>query len=138
MLRKILVICFQTLDTYGKEPEALAGITQVFLMVLGRFNFPEVEKAFQIYLEKGNSMPKPADIVKIIEPPVEQRKWCGATFIDIKRRWRENQFITDAEKKYCSDFIAAKITAPEQERALIEDSIRQVTQQEKQYWLEQP
>lgn len=105
-------------------------------MVLGRFNIEQVEAAFRVYMEHQTVMPKPADIVKIIEPPVPERKWCATTFIDIKRRNRENQFITNAEKQYCNDFINARIKAPEADREEIESAIRQVEQQNKQYWLE--
>lgn len=105
-------------------------------MVLGRFNYDTVRKAFEVYMQSHSAMPKPADIVQIIEPQKKERKWCGATFIDIKRRTRENQFITDEEKKYCSDFIQARIAAPEEERGIIDDAIRQVEQHNKQYWIE--
>lgn len=81
-------------------------------------------------------MPTPAEIIRIIEPPMEPRKWCGATFIDIKRRKRENQFITNAENKYCDDFITARITAPEEDRDLIEDAIHKSEQQSIEYWKE--
>ncbi len=80
-------------------------------------------------------MPTPSDIIKIIEPPVEPRRWCGAAFIDIKRRWRENQFITNAEKQYCEEFMAARIKGSDNV-LLIDDAIKQVEQQNKQYWLD--
>lgn len=104
-------------------------------MILGRFDYETVRNAFGLYLQSSSDMPKPADIVKIIEPSIEPRKWCGATFIDIKRRMRENQFITNAELKYCDDFIQARIKEPDN-AGMIDDAMRQVEQQNKQYWLE--
>lgn len=129
-------MCFDTLNVYGKEPEQLGNITKLFQLILGRFQISQVEFAFAKYLETHSVMPTPADIVKIIEPPVEPRKWCGATFIDIKRRWRENQFITDAEMKYCHDFTEARIKAPEQDAEIINQAILQAEQENKKYWLE--
>lgn len=105
-------------------------------MTLGRFEYEIVRDAFSQYLQTGSTMPTPADIIKIIEPPVQERKWCATTFIDIKRRMRENQFIMDSERQYCNDFIAARIKAPEELRDEIETAIRQVEQQNKQYWVE--
>lgn len=134
-LTSLLLICFDTLDTFGKEPEQLKNVAEMFRLVLGRFTINQIEAAFKIYIEKNTVMPKPADIVKIIEPPAEPRKWCGATFIDIKRRTRENQFITNAEKQYCEDFIAARIKEPDNS-GMIEDALKQVEQQNKQYYLE--
>lgn len=103
-------------------------------MTLGKFTYEVVRKAFEVHTVNSSVMPTPADIVKIIEPPAEPRKWCGATFIDIKRRWREGQFITDAEKRYCDDFVAAKVKAPDEVKGLIEDSIREVKKQNRLYW----
>ena len=135
-LSRLLLISFDVLDTFGKEAEQLENINAAFQMYLEDYTYNQVEQAFKIYMKASSVMPKPADIVKIIDPPKPKRKWCGATFIDIRRRIRENQFITDEEQKYCSDFIQAQITAPEEERGLIDDAIRQVEQQNKQYWIE--
>jgi hypothetical protein len=124
------------LDTFGKEPEQLENLKKVFQMVLGRFSIAQVEMAFRIYMEKFTTMPKPADIVKIIEPPQKEQVWCGATYIQLCKRKRENQFMLDAELKYIKDFENARITAPEQQKGLMEESIRQVEQQNNQYWIE--
>lgn len=123
--------CYESLNTYGKSPEQLEATIMLMQMVLGRFSYEDVRKAFGIYLQKSSDMPKPADIVKIIEPPIEERKWCATTFIDIKRRAREGQFITKDEKQYCEGFINARIGSPEND-----DVVRQLEQQNKQYWLE--
>jgi len=134
-LTSLLLICFDTLDTFGKEPEQLANLAESFRFILGRFTIEQVESAFRAYMESSTSMPKPADIVKIIEPPVEPRKWCGATFIDIKRRKREGQFITLDEEKYCYDFLQARIKEPDS-AGMIDDTIKQVERENKQYWIE--
>ena len=106
-LTRLVTACYEGLNIYGKSPEQLEAIIMLMQMTLGRFDYEVVREAFGRYLQHGATMPTPADIIKIIEPPVVPRKWCGATFIDIKRRSRENQFITNAEKKYCDDFIQA-------------------------------
>lgn len=79
-------------------------------------------------------MTTPADIIKIIEPPSEPRKWCATTFIDLKRQQREGQFITQAEKQYMQDFLAAKVKDPDN-APMIDDAIKLVEQQDKQYYL---
>lgn len=99
-------------------------------MVLGRFDYETVRAAFGKYLQVGATMPTPADIVKIIEPPVEVPQFCATAFIDIKKRAREGQFITNAEIKYCEDFISSKVGNP-----MVDDAVKQVEQQDKQYWL---
>lgn len=104
-------------------------------MTLGRFEYETVRDAFGRYLQHGATMPTPADIIKIIEPPIEKRKWCATTFIDLRRQQREGQFITKAEKQYMQDFVAAQVKEPDSAN-MIKDAIKQVEQQNKQYWLE--
>ena len=132
-LTSLLLVCFDALNVYGKEPEQLGNITKLFQLVLGRFSIADVENAFAVYLQKNSVMPTPADIVKIIEPPIEPRKWCATSFIDIKKRWREGQFITDAEKSYCNDFVAARIKDPDA-AGVVDDAIRQVENESRKYW----
>lgn len=103
-------------------------------MILGRFDYETVREAFSIYLENSSDMPKPADIVKIIEPLKVKRKWCVATFKDIKRRTREGEFIMDHEKQYVEDFLAAQTKAPEDERLMIGQAIKQEAIEHKKYW----
>jgi len=135
-LTNLVVHCFTTLDTFGKPPEAMESMIEMFQMVLARFSKEQIESAFRIYVETQTVMPKPADIVRIIEPPLEPRKWCGITFLDIKKRGCENQFITDDEKQYCDDFITAKATASPDERLLIDDAIKKADRENSQYWID--
>jgi len=104
--------------------------------VLGRFTIEDVESAFRTYMETKTVMPKPADIVKIIEPPVEPIEWCKVTFLEIKRKKRENVFTTRAEDQYVEDFVAAKTTTSPDERLLIEDAIRQADGDNAKYWID--
>lgn len=134
-LTRLVAACYEALNVYGKSPEQLEASIMLMQMTLGRFDYEKVRDAFSKYLQYGATMPTPADIIKIIEPPVEPRKWCGATFVDIKRRTREGQFITNAENKYCEDFIQARIKEPDN-AGIIDDAMRQVERQNKQCWLE--
>lgn len=79
-------------------------------------------------------MPKPADIIKIMQPTPKERKWCSVAFLDIKRRKRENQFITATELRYCNDYVDAIITAPDDEKAELERNLQIANQEDKQYW----
>ena len=135
-LMSLLLICFDTLDTYGKEPEQLKNLEGAFRLVLGRFNIQQVEAAFAKYLEAGRVMPKPADIVQIIEPPKEKRKWCKVTFLDLKRQQRENMFITDSEKQYLADFIEASVSGDYDERSELQATIDDSSRKDKQFWIE--
>ena len=132
-LTRLVAACYEALNVFGKSPEQLESITMIMQMTLAKYDYEIIRKAFEIHLTQSSIMPTPADIIKIISPPIPAKKWCASSFIDIKRRWREGQFIMDEEKKYCSDFVAAQIKAPEAERSLIEETIRQVESENRKY-----
>lgn len=125
--------CYESLNTYGKSPEQLEASIMLMQMILGRFDYETVREAFGVYLQNSSDMPRPADIIKIIEPPIEKRKWCATTFIDLRRQQREGQFMTKEEKQYIQDFLSAKTKDPD--NAMIDDAVKLVEQQESQYYL---
>jgi len=128
--------CYEALNTYGKSPDNMEASVMLMQMMLGKFPYEQVRSAFETYLNTNSEMPKPADIIAIIEPERQKKKWCSTTFIDIKKRGREGQFITEAEKKYCEDFVAAKVSGDEEVALLIEAAEREVELQDSRYWLE--
>lgn len=135
-LGSLLSICYDSLDTYGKKPEQLVNSSRLFKMVLADYSIEQIEEAFKIYLKKNSVMPKPADIVQIIEPPKEKRKWCKVAFLEIKRKKRENVFTTFQEDQYCEDFLKAAISGDLDEREYFNSAIEQVKIEDKKYWLE--
>lgn len=132
----LLLICYDTLDTYGKEPEQLQNASKLFAIVLSDYSIEQIETAFKTYLKRNTDMPKPADIVKIIEPPKPEKKWCKVTFLEIKRKKRENIFTTDEENKYCEDFIKASVSGCPDERLALNEVVQQAAIENKQYWIE--
>ena len=135
-LTRLVTACYEALNVYGKTPEQLEGCIMLMQMTLGRFDYELVRAAFGLYLQSGSTMPTPADIIKIIEPPVEEKKWCKVTFLEIKRKRRENQFTSLAEDKYCEDFIRAQVTAKSDDKGMFLEAIKQAELENKQYWLE--
>ena len=81
-------------------------------------------------------MPKPADIVKIIDPSKEKKQWCKITFLEIKRKKRENVFTTNEENQYCEDFVKAAVSGDSDERQLLDSVIKQAEIENKQYWID--
>lgn len=73
-LSALLLICFDVLDTFGKEPEQLANINKAFQMFLADYPYSSIEKAFKVYMSEQSVMPKPADIIKIIETGLLKNK----------------------------------------------------------------
>ncbi len=128
-LTRLVTACYEGLNLYGKSPEQLEASIMLMQMTLGRFQYEVVREAFSIYLQSGSNMPTPADIIKIIEPPIPEKKWCKVTFLEIKQKRRENAFTTRAEDQYIIDFIDAQVNASEEVKGLID-------LEHKQYWNE--
>jgi len=66
-LSHLLLICFDSLDIFGKEPDQLENISHAFQLVLAEYDYSKIEKAFKIYMTEETVMPKPADIIKLID-----------------------------------------------------------------------
>lgn len=55
-------------EMYGKDPSP--AVYEIWFNSLNRFEYDEISKAFSIYIQNpdsGKFMPKPADVIKIIE-----------------------------------------------------------------------
>ena len=65
----MLVVCYEAMHQYGKEPEAIKATTQVFCSVLAPFPMQKIREAFAEYVERFACLPSPACIRKLIIPP---------------------------------------------------------------------
>ena len=68
-LSRLLLICFDVLDTFGKEADQLENINNAFQMFLEDYSYSQIERAFKLYMQNNTVLPKPADIIKIMEKP---------------------------------------------------------------------
>ena len=99
----MIMQCFQTLKTYGKEPEQIESIIPMFNMVLGDFTFQQIESAFAFYLKHNTEMPAPADIANIItrgnKPPFEKSIYIAIGKKHPEERTSEDwQYMRDYER----------------------------------------
>lgn len=120
---------------FGKTEAELKTLVDGFVWMLGDQPALKVFEAIKQYVLRNNDIPTPSDVMNIIDPPKEEHKWCVVTFLDIKRRKREGQFVMDHEEQYCSDFIAARTEGSVEERGMIDKAITQAEQENRQYWL---
>lgn len=97
----MLLACFSVQKLYGKQPENIEIINQVFQNVLGRFQATKVIKAFEKWMERSQEFPTPADIVNLIKrngrPPLSE-----ALFVTISKKDYEDR--TEGERQYMRDF----------------------------------
>ena len=69
-LASLLESCWNTLNTYGKEPEAMKDTVIWFIRVLADNTTKEITVAFIKYMKINSVMPTPSDIYKLI--PIER------------------------------------------------------------------
>lgn len=84
---------------FGEKAEDAAIRDAGFQWLLGRFTIEQVRNAFRQFIERNAGMPDASQIINLIDPPPS--KLSVAVFLDIKKRWREGQYITPDEKDYC-------------------------------------
>jgi hypothetical protein len=75
-LDALLLGCFTVQRIYGKEPDSLVAVNQVFHNVLGGLPGEQVVRAFQLWMQRSQEFPTPADIVGIVKrkgrPPLKE------------------------------------------------------------------
>lgn len=94
-----LVRIFQMLNEYGKQGQDFDVIVEGFLFYLARKKYPmkQVIEALFVHLEKSNSIPKPADIENIINPPPPKIDW--PYYISLKKKIRDGNYYLDRDEK---------------------------------------
>jgi len=75
-LNETLLMTFDALKTYGKEPEQLDSVKKLFHFALADYSWDRIREAFAYYIKHNTEFPAPADIVQIIErgnkPPFDR------------------------------------------------------------------
>jgi hypothetical protein len=98
----MLFQCFNALKVYGKEPEQMTDTVALFQRVLGPYPFPAIQRAFDAYLSRNTSMPAPADIVNIIDPP--KPELSAALYVSLQEKSRDGTYLTPEERGFCEAF----------------------------------
>lgn len=112
-LTSFLLICYDALKVYGKEPEQLDNVNKLFQLILAEYEYPKIEEAFRYYLKYNNELPAPADIVSIIErgnkPPFERTVYLSL----VKRKAADPyayNVLTREEEAYIKDYERWTVT----------------------------
>lgn len=92
----MLAGCFLLQKVYGKRPENILAVNQLFHTLLGKYESAQVLRAFELWLERSPEFPTPADIVGIIKrrgrPPLTRETYIAVSRKDAEMRdaadWR--------------------------------------------------
>lgn len=75
-LNETLLMFFDALKTYGKEPEQMDSVKKLMQFALSEYPWQKIREALAYYVKHNTEFPAPADIVQIIErgnkPPFER------------------------------------------------------------------
>lgn len=100
-LNEVILMAFDALKTYGKEPEQLDSVKKLMHFALADYNIQQVREAFAYYFKHNSEFPAPADIVQIIErgnkPPFDR-----AVYVTISKKAADQR--TSAEWAYMRDY----------------------------------
>lgn len=117
-LVKYIIQCFNTLDTFGKTPDQLADACFIFIDRLAGYDFREIRNAFGVYMDTHTDMPKPANIINIINPPAPKPDW--AAYVSIRQRMKDPYtFVMDDEKayvRYCERYSVDNLKSYEERK----------------------
>ncbi|QEL14765.1 hypothetical protein [Limnoglobus roseus] len=91
----LLLGCFTVQKIYGRDPGSIEAVNHIFHSTLAKHPADRVIRAFDLWLERSQEFPTPADIIGIIKrkgrPPLSKE-----TYIAISRK--------DAELRDASDW----------------------------------
>lgn len=75
-LNEALLMAFDALKTYGKEPEQLDSVKKLMHFALADYPWQKIQDALAFYFRHNTEFPAPADLVQIIErgnkPPFDR------------------------------------------------------------------
>ena len=109
-LSSFVAQCFEALKTYGKEPEQMVAVANMFQMVLSDYPIGKIKSAFKTYLKTNSDLPAPADIVHLIErgnkPPLDR-----AVYVSICKRDAAEHFSRyTSEWQYMREYERFQMT----------------------------
>lgn len=82
-LDETLLMAYDALKTYGKEPEQLESVKKFFHFALADYPWERIREALAYYIKNNAEFPTPADIVQIIQrgnkPPFDRAVYVSIT-----------------------------------------------------------
>lgn len=102
-LDNLLLACFSVQKMYGRQPENIEVINQVFHRILGKYRGNRVLMAFEAWMERSQEFPTPADIVSLLKrngrPPLSKE-----IYISISKK--EPEFRNSNDWQYLREYEA--------------------------------
>lgn len=95
------------LNTFGKTQAETETLIEGFIWILGDMSLPAVQDAFKQHISRSSTLPTPADINNIINPPPEELS--AAVYISLRKRAIDGEYLYGSDKAYVEAFEAQEM-----------------------------
>lgn len=107
-LDALIVGCFTAQRIFGRDPGSLEAVNHIFHATLARYPASHCLRAFELWLERSQEFPTPADIIGIIRrkgrPPLSREVYIAISKKDPELRDASDwQFIREYEAEQRED-----------------------------------
>lgn len=106
---------------YGKTAAELEVLVEGFSWALEGYSIEEILAALKTYILAHNDIPAPADLMRIIDPPVPELD--TTTYIALKKRSEQGAYVTREERGFMRAYEAQEVAKaanhPEYERFVL-------------------
>ena len=106
-LARAIAQCCALQKAYGKTPAEVETLVDGFAMVLGEYPLEDVQQGFREYLKRNSTIPAPADIVNIIDPP--EPKYSTTMYMNLMSKKKKCDYLSMDEKYYIAAFERAEL-----------------------------
>lgn len=128
-LDELLGGCFALQKLYGREVANTGTVIALFQKILCQYPAEKVIRAFEIWLERSQEFPTPADIINLIKrngrPPLSKERYIAISKKDGADRTREDwQYLRDYEADQDKEDFGSQFVDETKESATVSENIR--------------
>jgi hypothetical protein len=116
-LDELLAGCFMLQKLYGKQPENIGAVNQLFHSILANQPADKVIRAFELWIERSQEFPTPADIIGLIKrngrPPLSKEMYISISKMDAENRTGDDwAYLRDYEAEQRDEAFGSDLADP--------------------------
>lgn len=114
---------------YGRDVANTATVIELFHKILGKYPAEKVIRAFEIWLERSQEFPTPADIIGLIKrngkPPLSKERYISISKKDGEDRTRDDwQYLREYEAEQDEESMGSDYEEPLKQRSMVDENLR--------------
>ena len=107
-IAEVLALLFDGQKQFGKNSEQLESMIKLFRWVMKDYPIEKIMFGLAEYVRRNSDIPTPSDIIKIIDPPIEQWKPDKSYYIKLQEILKISNFsayaLSDEERDYVNKY----------------------------------